>query len=58
MPEESKFEKICVSVLKLQVSELEKKVENGEYASFSDVSRAAYREFLERHPNVSGPVNA
>jgi len=49
--QESKMEKRCITLPERQLQELGKKVSSGEYPSLSEVTRAAFREFLERHPN-------
>jgi Arc/MetJ-type ribon-helix-helix transcriptional regulator len=50
-PQDTKMTKRTISLPERQITEMEKKVKIGEYPNFSEVSRAAFREFLERHPN-------
>ena len=49
--QEQKMEHTSISLPERQLQELGKKVSSGEYPSLSEVTRAAFREFLERHPN-------
>lgn len=51
--QDQKMERRTISVPEKQIGEMEKKVQNGEFPNFSEVSRAAFREFLERHPNTA-----
>lgn len=51
--QDQKMERRTISVPEKQIDEMEKKVLNGEFPNFSEVSRAAFREFLERHPNAA-----
>jgi Arc/MetJ-type ribon-helix-helix transcriptional regulator len=48
---ETKMEKICISLLKGQVDQMNEKVGPDEFSCLSEAIRAAVREYLERHPS-------